>query len=162
LSELRVSQDNDRNAWADFSESSIAIQYCPCSIRHFDSRCGSIFFPGAFPMRVLTFVSLATISVLLCSCQSSQQREARQDATDNQRCEEMGYSKGTALYLQCRQLQTSNRIAQDHSDDSARDSFGSGLQRAGAALGSISPPPPAIRNTNCNPTAMGGMNCTTF
>lgn len=111
----------------------------------------------------MRLMAVLSVSLALCSCQSSQQRDAQLAqlaASDDQRCAEMGYTKGTALYLQCRQLQTANREAQHAADDRSREDFGSRLQAAGAALGSISPPPP--RTTNCNPTFNGGMNCTTF
>lgn len=70
----------------------------------------------------------------------------------------MGYEIATALYLQCRQMQTNGRMVEQMRAEAGRREFGNRLARAGAALQSIDRPPV---NTNCSRT-YAGFNCSTY
>jgi hypothetical protein len=103
-------------------------------------------------------LTLATLGLPLSGCKTQEERLALQANQDHEACLGMGYEKGTALYLQCRQLQMNNRVAETMRADAAADKVGRGLQRAGAALQSIGKAP---ETTSCRKT-ISGFDCTTF
>jgi hypothetical protein len=103
-------------------------------------------------------LTLVAIGLSLSGCKTQEERLALQANKDHQACADMGYEKGTSLYLQCRQMQTNNRMAETMRTDAASDKVGRGLQRAGAALQSVGKGP---ETTSCRRT-ISGYDCTTF
>ena len=92
--------------------------------------------------------SLALLCVFLAGCVTAEERALRLDAMDNKGCENMGYTRGTQLYLQCRQLQVSNRLAAQQANAQAMAQTGQALQNLGQALqarDAMTPPPPVIQ-----------------
>jgi hypothetical protein len=94
----------------------------------------------------------------LAGCKSQEERLVLEAQRDHQACANMGYERGTALYLQCRQVQTNGRMVEQMRTEAAQRDFGNRLSRAGAALQSIDRQPV---NTNCSRTYTG-FNCSTY
>lgn len=94
----------------------------------------------------------------LAGCKSQEEQLALAAQRDHEACVNMGYEKGTALYLECRQLVTSNRIVAQAKAEAASRNFGNALQQTGVALQNINRQP---ETTNCRQT-FGGFNCSTF
>jgi hypothetical protein len=94
----------------------------------------------------------------LAGCKSQEEQLALDAQRDHEACANMGYEKGTALYLECRQLVTSNRIVAQAKAEEASRNFGNALLQTSAALKNINRQPV---NTDCRQT-FGGFNCTTW
>src|SRR5690242_10042399 len=108
-------------------------------------------------------VFLIGACALLSACASSQEIAARKAAAEQvaqaareERCASFGYQQGTPAYSKCvgemyvqdRQMaavEETNRIARNQQQAEA-------LQRAGAALQSINPPPQPVVHCNTMPT----------
>jgi hypothetical protein len=110
-------------------------------------------------MRVGAFLILSC--VLLCSCVSREEVAARREiaqANREQQCVSFGYKKGSPDYSKCLQslyLQDQQLAAAEEENSRARlQTAARGLQQAGAALQSISPPPSMI-HCDTMPNAMG-------
>ncbi len=107
------------------------------------------------------FQILLAIVLALAGCKSREERLAIEAESDHNTCASMGYSRGTALYLQCRQMQTQNRLAENIRDEARMEGIGNGLQRAGQALQSIDSPS-RTSTTDCSPRFNGGFSCSTY
>jgi len=113
--------------------------------------------------------TLFILGVSLAGCVTAEERAMRLDALDNQSCENMGYTRGTQLYLQCRQLQASNRLAAQQANAQAMAQTGQALQNMGQAMqarDAMLPPPPVIQpvqpvHTTCV-NNVGVLNCNTY
>ena len=114
--------------------------------------------------------TLVILCASLAGCVTAEERALRLDAMDNKACENMGYTRGTQLYLQCRQLQTTNRLAAQQANAQAMAQTGQALQNMGQALQArdamTPPPPPVIQpvqsvHTTCVNNA-GILNCNTY
>lgn len=100
-------------------------------------------------------------SLALAGCVSRQPTLEAQAPKDDAECKAMGYRPGTEAYLQCRQLLMNQHTADAQAAEASRQSIRDRLQRASAALQSVSPPPPAVRTTNCVPMG-AGVSCTSY
>ena len=113
--------------------------------------------------------TLVILGVSLAGCVTAEERALRLDALDNKSCENMGYTRGTQLYLQCRQLQVSNRVAAQQANAQAMAETGQALQNMGQALqarDAMVPPPPVIQTMQPSHTTcvnnVGVLNCNTY
>lgn len=102
----------------------------------------------------LVFI-VATFAVATAGCQSQAELNEIAARQDHAQCASMGYERGTALYLQCRQLQLGNRALEQQRDAEQRRA----MREVGAALMQTGKPPPTL-TTNCS-TFMGNTTCTT-
>jgi len=112
-----------------------------------------------------SFTLLILSSLLLSACASREQVAARKaeaeraaEAQRDARCASFGYKVGTPDYSRCLEnlyIQDQQTAAAEKAEDAARvQRVGNALQQAGAAMQSISPPPPPIepmhRPITCN------------
>jgi hypothetical protein len=95
---------------------------------------------GDMQKRIILIIALA---LTVGGCAAS--RTITQD--DDAVCKSMGASPGTNAYVQC-------RLAQQARRDAAHRDIGDRLQRAGAAMQSLDPPP--TRGMHCTSTPMLG------
>jgi hypothetical protein len=117
-------------------------------------------------MRLTSGVVLVFCCVLLSACASREEIAAKHaaeaqaaDAERANRCAGFGYKAGTPDYSHCLErmyVQDQQTAATEEANRRARiQAAAEGLQRAGAALQNISPPPPSVVHCNTMPNGMG-------
>jgi len=105
-------------------------------------------------------------AVLLTACASREEIAAKKAASEQaaqadreKRCTSFGYQRGSPDYSKCLEsmyLQDRQLAAAEEANRQARvQAAAEGLQRAGAALQSISPPPQPVVHCNTMPTGIG-------
>jgi hypothetical protein len=107
-------------------------------------------------------ISLLLVSGALLSACASREEVAARNAQAEQvaqsqretRCTSFGYRRGSADYSKCLErlyLQDQQLAAADEANQAARvQAAAEGLQRAGAALQAINPPPPPSTSFRCS------------
>jgi hypothetical protein len=122
--------------------------------------------PECCTMRLISGAVLVFCCVLLSACASRQEIAAKHaaaqqaaDAERANRCGSFGYKVGTPDYSHCLERMyvqdQQQAVAEEAHRAAKREAASQALERAGAALQNISPPPPSVVHCNTMPNGIG-------